>query len=371
MPTRPRAATTVAVLSAAALCVTATFLVSAPASATTVDDLTTVDGYPTTGQELALREPVRTTSQDLTGLPDGVSVDRVEWITDRYVRLHINSAAMPGTPTEVELLLARDWNSSPDATFPTVLHLAGLYGNEASNGWLTATDAVDFYADKNVTVVMPVGGQASWYTDWVNTDNGETLMWETFLADELPAVLQAGWRANGVQAVEGLSMGATSALNLAARNPGEYAFAGAFSGILDTTSPGVPEAIDLIQRVQGRASATNMWGPFYSAGWQEHDPTLQVGNLAGTSVYVTAGSGTPGEFDPVPTDASTLTGQASVSLVESLSATTSRAFASAAAQAGIPVTTVFHPTGTHRWRYWERDMHDAWPQLAAALNVIA
>ena len=54
------------------------------------------------------RKPVRVTEQNLPGLPAGVSVDKVEWITDRWANVYINSAAMPGKPVKVQILLARD-----------------------------------------------------------------------------------------------------------------------------------------------------------------------------------------------------------------------------------------------------------------------
>ena len=74
-------------------------------------------------KNVAPRTPVRVDEQILEGLPEGVSVDRVEWITDRWVNVFINSAAMPGKPVQVQILLARDWHSQPDRAFPSVLSL--------------------------------------------------------------------------------------------------------------------------------------------------------------------------------------------------------------------------------------------------------
>ena len=36
------------------------------------------------------REPMRVTEQNLPGLPEGVSVDKVEWITGRWANVYIN-----------------------------------------------------------------------------------------------------------------------------------------------------------------------------------------------------------------------------------------------------------------------------------------
>ena len=49
----------------------------------------------------------------------GATVTSVDWLSDRRVALWIDSPSM-GTPIQVQLLLARDWNINPQATFPQV-----------------------------------------------------------------------------------------------------------------------------------------------------------------------------------------------------------------------------------------------------------
>ena len=61
----------------------------------------------------------------IPGLPAGVSVDRIEWLTNRRVAVFIKSAAMPEQLMQVQILLARDWHSNPEATFPEVWALDG------------------------------------------------------------------------------------------------------------------------------------------------------------------------------------------------------------------------------------------------------
>src|SRR5699024_6793615 len=104
--------------------------------------------------DVPAREPVRVTEQDLPGLPEGVSVDKVEWITDRWANVYINSAAMPDKPVKVQILLARDWYSKPDQKFPTVWALDGLRAREDESGWTLSTNIANFYADTNVNVVL-------------------------------------------------------------------------------------------------------------------------------------------------------------------------------------------------------------------------
>ncbi|WP_420098409.1 alpha/beta hydrolase-fold protein [Corynebacterium sp.] len=315
------------------------------------------------------REPLSVTDQDLPDLPDGVSVEKVEWITDRWVMLHINSAAMPERPVKVQVHLARDWYSSPEKTFPSVWQLGPLYSSEDESAWSYATDAVRFYADKNVNLVLPVGGGGSFFTDWQSADGGRNFRWETFLTKELPPILEQGWRTNDRRAVSGLSMGATGAMVLAGRNAGMFDFAASFSGYLDTSSPLMPRAFGMITGQAG-FDARKMWGNYYSREWFTHDPKLLVGNFrrAGTTVYVAAGTGFAGAWDadenmPGSPD------DVNAGAMEAASRVTSQTFVNFARAAGVRTVTKFRPNGTHIWPYWEYEMKQAWPSMADALGL--
>ncbi|MGO1948375.1 MAG: alpha/beta hydrolase-fold protein [Mycobacteriaceae bacterium] len=314
--------------------------------------------------------PREITEQDLPGLPDGVSVDRVEWMADRLVNVYINSAAMPGEPVKVQILLARDWYREPEKTFPSVWAMDGLRTGMEENGWLTLTDAQAFYADKNVNVVMPVGGPSSFYTDWVNDpEDGVPYQWETFLTREVAAVLEQGWRTNDRRAIVGLSMGATGAANIAQRNPELFDFLGSFSGYLDTSSPGMPQAINFsVGEGAPGYSATDMWGPYYSQGWRDHDPKLHVENLRDMSVYVSSGNGNAGSHDTVGSLPGFPDDPAAWGL-EALARMTSQTFVNAAESKGVDVITKWRPNGTHRWEYWDYEMRSAWPYMAEALGL--
>ena len=84
------------------------------------------------------------------------------------------------------------------------------------------SDAVDFYADKDVNVVVPQAGAFSYYTDWLEEPNGKYLKgpqkWETFLTKELPGPLESRLNASNKRAIAGMSMSATSSLLLAQHN---------------------------------------------------------------------------------------------------------------------------------------------------------
>ena len=155
----------------------------------------------------------------IPGLPEGVSVDRIEWLTNRRVAVFIRSAAMPEQLMQVQILLARDWHSNPQAKFPEVWALDGLRARDDENGWTIETNIEQFYADKNVNVILPVGGESSFYSDWQRPNNGKNYKWETFLTKELVPVLNNEFRSNDSRAVVGISMGGTAAINLAERNP--------------------------------------------------------------------------------------------------------------------------------------------------------
>ncbi|MCX6493948.1 MAG: alpha/beta hydrolase family protein, partial [Rhodococcus sp.] len=145
----------------------------------------------------------------------------------------VHSAAMERT---IPLKILR----SPDRAkpSPTVYLLNGAGGGVDGMDWYTQTDVVSFFADKNVNVVTPVGGAYSYYTDWQRDDRvlGRN-KWETFLTRELPPLVDQLLKTNGRNVIAGISMAATSVLNLAAHNPGLFRAVGSYSGCASTTDP--------------------------------------------------------------------------------------------------------------------------------------
>ncbi|KQB83344.1 alpha/beta hydrolase-fold protein [Corynebacterium oculi] len=310
--------------------------------------------------------PTRTDVPQIQGLPEGVSVDRVEWLSSRRVAVYINSPSMPQSPVQVQILLARDWHSQPDRTFPEVWALDGMRARDDENGWTSATNLEQFYSDKNVNVILPVGGESSFYSDWLEEDNGRHYKWESFLINELVPVLDKGFRSNGDRAITGISMGATAAVNLAAHNPGLFSFVGSFSGYLDTTTPGMPAAINAAMSDAGGYSATKMWGPYGSEEWKNHDPKRGLDALKGTPVYVSAGSGREENGKvTVPEPAARMTGMG----LEAVSRMTTQTFVNHAKKAGVDVTARFRDAGIHSWYYWQFEMTQAWPLIADSLGV--
>ncbi|UUA87087.1 alpha/beta hydrolase-fold protein [Corynebacterium pseudogenitalium] len=303
----------------------------------------------------------------IPGLPEGVSVDRIEWLTNRRVAVFIRSAAMPEQLMQVQILLARDWHSNPQAKFPEVWALDGLRARDDENGWTIETNIEQFYADKNVNVILPVGGESSFYSDWQRPNNGKNYKWETFLTKELVPVLNNEFRSNDSRAVVGISMGGTAAINLAERNPHLFKFVGSFSGYLDTTTTGMPTAIKAAQMDAGGYDSEAMWGPAGSQDWIDHDPKLGIEALKDMTVYVSSGSGRD-DFGNPESVAKSAANPAGVGL-EVISRLSTQTFVDYASRTPVKPVVKFRPSGVHSWEYWQFEMTQAWPYIANALAL--
>ena len=303
----------------------------------------------------------------IPGLPEGVSVDRIEWLTNRRVAVFIRSAAMPEQLMQVQILLARDWHSNPQAKFPEVWALDGLRARDDENGWTIETNIEQFYADKNVNVILPVGGESSFYSDWQRPNNGKNYKWETFLTKELVPVLNNEFRSKDSRAVVGISMGGTAAINLAERNPHLFKFVGSFSGYLDTTTTGMPTAIKAAQMDAGGYDSEAMWGPAGSQDWIDHDPKLGIEALKDMTVYVSSGSGRD-DFGNPESVAKGAANPAGVGL-EVISRLSTQTFVDYASRTPVKPVVKFRPSGVHSWEYWQFEMTQAWPYIANALAL--
>src|ERR1700737_2427878 len=83
---------------------------------------------------------------------------------------------------------------SGGANSPALYLLDGLRAQDDYNGWDINTPAFEWYYQSGLSIVMPVGGQSSFYTAWYSPACGkagcQTYKWETFLTSELPQYLQ-------------------------------------------------------------------------------------------------------------------------------------------------------------------------------------
>ena len=117
--------------------------------------------------------------------------------------------------------------------------LDGLRAQDDYNGWDINTPAFEWFDQSGLSVVMPVGGQSSFYADWYQPSQGNgqnyTYKWETFLTQELPAWLEANKQVSPFgNAAVGLSMSGGSAMILAAYYPQQFPYAASLSGFMAT-----------------------------------------------------------------------------------------------------------------------------------------
>src|SRR5699024_7098519 len=136
---------------------------------------------------------------------------------DRVVKVEATSPARDGRAVPLAVINAQN----PDR--PTISLLSGAGSAVQDTHRLSQPEAREFYADKDVNVVVPQAGAFSYYTDWDVSPNQSYLKgpqkWETFLTKELPGPLEAHLNANNKRAVAGMSMSATSSLLFAQHNP--------------------------------------------------------------------------------------------------------------------------------------------------------
>ncbi|NKY52206.1 alpha/beta hydrolase [Nocardia vermiculata] len=266
------------------------------------------------------------------------------------------------------------WMSHPDFAAPALYLLNAIDGGEDGGPWMNRTDVAQFFADKPVNVIVPMGGRASYYTDWKSDDPvlGRN-QWTTFLTRELPPLLQSRFQLTGRNAVAGTSMSATSALDLAIGAPGLYQAVGSYSGCPVTSGP-LAQAYVYSQLGIFGANAGNMWGGPIDPAWTAHDPVANADRLRGMALYISSGNGSPGVHDTladpsIAGDAAKLANRISVGgAMEAVVGQCTQQLTDRLAALGVPATVVKH-NGTHAWPYWQDDLHNSWPVFAGALGV--
>ncbi|MGV8873718.1 MAG: alpha/beta hydrolase [Rhodococcus sp. (in: high G+C Gram-positive bacteria)] len=284
--------------------------------------------------------------------------------SDTLRTLSVDSPAMGGI-VEVQVLTP----AVEAGSRPTLYMLSGIGEEDPRNSmWLRKGGAAEFFADKNVNVVLPLAGPGSFYTDWQRDD--PTLgryQWETFLTEELPPLIDAAVDGNGRNAIAGLSMGAQSAMMLAARNPDVYSGVASYSGCFASSEPMGQASIRAIVGAFG-GNADNMWGGPLDPAWAEHDSVVNAESLRGTEVYVSVGTGAPGRHESFDS-ASALDVVVVGGAIEVGANYCTHRLADRLAQLNIPATFDFTETGTHSWPYWVDQLPKSWPTLAGSLGI--
>ncbi len=246
--------------------------------------------------------------------------------------------------------------------------LDGLRARDDNSGWDIETAAFENYFESGLSVVMPVGGMSSFYTNWQGPaiGNGQryNYQWETFLTSELPGYLAAnkGVSPSG-NAVVGLSMSGSSALILAANYPNQFRYAASLSGFLNLSDGIWPLLVGVAMRDAGGFDATAMWGPGGGPAWKRNDPTVNVGRLVGngTRVWVYCGNGRPGELGGADFPAQ---------LLESITLDSNKNFQRQyQAAGGSNGTFNFPANGTHGWGYWGSQLNAMKPDIQRTLGA--
>jgi len=283
----------------------------------------------------------------------------------------------PGLPVEYLMVpsagMGRDIKiqfQSGGENSPAVYLLDGLRAQDDFNGWDINTQAFEWFLDSGLSVVMPVGGQSSFYADWYaparNKGPTVTYKWETFLTQELPAYLQANKavKPTGSAAV-GLSMAGSSALNLATWHPAQFIYAGSMSGFLNPSEGWWPFLINISMGDAGGFKADDMWGKTQdpNSGWKRNDPMVNIPTLVAnnTRLWVYCGNGQPNELGMLTIGSTFL---------EDLTIRTNITFRdNYLAAGGSNGVFNFPNNGTHNWAYWGRELQAMLPDLQRVLGA--
>lgn len=278
-------------------------------------------------------------------------------IDGRYEQWLIDSADMKRGIT-VEVYRA----TRPDAPF---LYLLDGVGSELPSGFMQ-WGAAEQFADQNVNLIIPTGGQGSMWADWNTQDPVLGISkWESFITRDLPRLVEPQVSTNTKRGVGGISMGAGAALSLATRHPELYRAVFGVSGCYSTDALG-----QILTRytVESRgATLTNMWGEPGSAQWASHDALVNAEKLRGKAIYLSSGTGVanPGDWADYNNDAANfVAGMA----LEQATGQCTRAADRRLRELKIPARVDHLPTGMHNWSYYSQQIPVAWNAIRGALQ---
>ena len=253
---------------------------------------------------------------------------------------------------------------------PAVYLLDGLRAQDDFNGWDINTQAFEWYLNSGLSIIMPVGGQSSFYADWYSPACGKagctTYKWETFLTQELPAWLASNRQVKPTgSAAIGLSMAGSASLIMSVYHPQQFTYAGSMSGFLNPSEGQWPFLINLSMGDAGGFKANDMWGPTQdpNSGWKRNDPMVQIPQIVAnnTRIWIYCGNGKPNELGG---------GDLPATFLEGLTIRTNITFRdNYLAAGGTNGVFNFPDNGTHNWAYWGRELQAMKPDLIAHLGA--
>lgn len=257
---------------------------------------------------------------------------------------------------------------------PALYLLDGLRARDDFNGWDIETNAFGMYYESGLSVVMPVGGQSSFYSDWYQPACGtagcSTYKWETFLTQELPAFLSTHRQVKPTGgAAVGLSMAGSAALTLAIHHPDQFPYAASLSGFLNLSEGWWPTLVGISMKDAGGYRADDMWGPSSDPAWQRNDPMVNIGSLVAhnTRIWVFAGNGKPADLGAGALEGDDLPAK----FLESFTLRTNKTFQDRyLAEGGRNGVFNFPDSGTHSWGYWAQQLELMKPDMQRSLGAI-
>ena len=259
------------------------------------------------------------------------------------------------------------------ANAPGVYLLDGLRAQDDFNGWDINTAAFEWYVDSGLAVIMPVGGQSSFYSDWYKPACGKagcsTYKWETFLTSELPSYLAANKGVDASRnAAVGLSMAGSAALVMAIYHPNQFQYAGSLSGFLNLSEGWWPMLVGMSMGDAGGYKTDDMWGPSSDPAWKRNDPMVQMSTLVAnnTRLWVYCGNGKPGELDAGMSSGNLFNAK----FLEGFTLRTNKTFQENYIAAGGKNGVFNFPTdGTHQWNYWGSQLQQMKPDIQRVLGA--
>jgi diacylglycerol O-acyltransferase/trehalose O-mycolyltransferase len=287
---------------------------------------------------------------------DGSYISTETWLDGRMADLSVGSIAVDAR-VPVRIIVPAGWSANESGrTWPVLYLLHGAHDDYTA--WTRETDIESFAASRGVIVVMPSAGPTGIPTRWWNGGKNKP-DYETFQAVELMQLLERDFHAGSTRAVAGVSTGGYGAIMMAAHYPGTFTAAASYSGVVNTTYPGMPAVMRAIvarESIQPDA----LWGdPIRNVQlWNTDNPYAQATDLRNTSLFLSCGDGTG------PTQSAAL-GQT----LEKAVRPQNLAFAARLNVLGIPVQTDFYTGGVHDWVSWKGAFAASWPMLAAGLGL--
>lgn len=251
-----------------------------------------------------------------------------------------------------------------------VLYLLHAFG-ENQDGWLVNSDLLEFTSGQDVIVVLPNAGNSVAF--FFDGRDGSCRSETQLIAGVMPFV-DGHYRTlpeRAHRALAGASGGATSAAHLAAAHPDLFVAAASMSGPPDflAVNPLVGQ-VYLLQAERaalvecgGNPATGGLFGtPIRDEIWVRNaNPSDLAANLRGMSLFIAAGNGQPCDAEDLPDihrmPTTTITSASAAS------------FAQALDREGIAYRADLGHCGFHSWRYFQKELHEFWPQMLEAFGA--